>query len=150
MGDTGSMIVGFMLAFFTISFINQVQTDPGSEFWNSVPVMVQAILFFPLLDTLRIFIIRIFVHKTSPFKADRNHIDHRLLDLGYSHIRTTTIILLINLSIIALAFVLKDMNVHLQLVLVSVFGIVLFLVPFFKKIKNKIPIAGKLSPSGDK
>jgi len=150
MGDTGSMIVGFMLAYFTVSFISDVQNNPASDYYASVPVLVQAILFFPLLDTLRIFIIRIFVHKTSPFKADRNHIHHRMLELGYSHIKTTSIILVINLSIIALAFTAKGLNIHIQLILVSGFGIVLFLVPFFKKIKNKIPLEEKLSPSGDK
>ena len=144
------MIVGFMLGYFTISFINQVQTDPLSNFKNSVPILVQAILFFPLLDTLRIFIIRIFVHKTSPFKADRNHIHHRLLEMGFSHLRATTIILLMNLSIIILAFLLIGINIHIQLVCVSVFGIVLFLTPFFKKIKRKMPVINKMSSTADK
>jgi UDP-N-acetylmuramyl pentapeptide phosphotransferase/UDP-N-acetylglucosamine-1-phosphate transferase len=136
MGDTGSMILGFMLAFFTISFINQSQSSPEAIFHNSVPVMVEAILFFPLLDTLRIFMIRIFVHKTSPFKADRNHIHHRLLDLGHSHIRSTTLIVLMNLGIITLALAIKNLEIHVQLVIVSGVGSLLFLMPFLKKIRN--------------
>lgn len=150
MGDTGSMIVGFMLAYFAVNFINEAQTDPTSEFKNSVPILTQAILFFPLLDTLRIFIIRIFIHKTSPFKADRNHIHHRLLDLGYSHVKATLIILAMNISIIALAFALKDLEIHIQLLCISCFGIGLFLIPFLFKIATNGSMAGKLRPSTDK
>ena len=150
MGDTGSMIIGFMLAYFTVSFISQAQTDPYSAFHTSVPVIVQAILFFPLLDTLRIFFIRIFVHKTSPFKADRNHIHHRLLDLGHSQFKATAWILLMNLGIIALAFLLRDLNIYIQLLSVSGFGIFLFAIPFFRKIKKKMPLANKIRTTTDK
>ena len=150
MGDTGSMIVGFMLAYFAVSFISMAQTSPESNFKNSVPIIIQAILFFPLLDTFRILIIRIFVHKTSPFKADRNHIHHRLLDLGYSHLRATTIILLMNLSIIILAFLLTDLEIHIQLVCISGFGIFLFFFPFLKRAKKSRTSIGKMSPTADK
>jgi len=150
MGDTGSLIVGFMLAVFAVSFISysQVQTELGAK--DSSPIVTAAILFFPLMDIFRIFFIRIFIHKTSPFKADRNHIHHRLLDLGYSQLRATTIILLMNLSIIILAFLLKDLEIHIQLICISSFGIFLFLIPFFKKIKKKMPVINKMTPSADK
>ena len=150
MGDTGSMIVGFMLAYFTVSFINAAQTNPDSDFYSSVPVLVEAILFFPLLDTLRIFIIRIFVHKTSPFKADRNHIHHRLLNLGYSHLKATLIIIAMNLGIIGLAFAIKDMEIHIQLLCITGFGVFLFVSPFFQKIKNNNKSINKLRTSSDK
>ena len=79
MGDTGSMIVGFLLAFFTISFINLAQIDDTSKYYRASPALAFALLFYPLIDTLRIFFIRIVIHKTSPFKADKNHIHHKFI-----------------------------------------------------------------------
>ena len=150
MGDTGSMIVGFMLAFFAVSFIADVQTSPTSDFINSAPVIPLAVLFFPLLDTVRIFLIRIFVHKTSPFKADRNHIHHRLLDMGYSHLKATIVIVALNLSVVILALVIKDIEVHLQLACISCFGIFLFLGPFMYKLRRKVTLSGDNLISVDK
>ncbi|MGB5418846.1 MraY family glycosyltransferase [Algibacter sp.] len=83
MGDTGSLIVGFMLAVFAVSYISYVQSNTPIGAKDSSPLIALSILFFPLMDTLRIFFVRIFIYKTSPFLADKNHIHHRLLDLGY-------------------------------------------------------------------
>ena len=135
MGDTGSMIVGFMLAYFAISFISDVQSNSLVDYENSAPVIVCAILFYPLLDTFRIFFIRIFIYKTSPFRADKNHIHHRLLQLGFSHVKASLIISVISLSIIVLTLWLKDININLQVLCVSCFGIFIFLLPFTLKIK---------------
>ncbi len=91
MGDTGSMVVGFLLAFFIISFINMAQNNAASLYHRASPALAIALLFYPLLDTLRIFFIRIVIHKKSPFKADKNHIHHRFIDIGFNHIETTPI-----------------------------------------------------------
>ena len=96
MGDTGSMIVGFLLAFFTISFISQSQTNINSEYFKASPALALAMLFFPLMDTFRIFFIRIFVLKKSPFSADKHHIHHRFIQAGFTHVQTTMFIVLIN------------------------------------------------------
>ena len=137
MGDTGSLIVGFMLAVFAVSYISysQGQTALGAK--DSSPIMAVAILFFPLMDTLRIFFIRIVVHKTSPFLADKNHIHHRLLSLGYSHKQTTVIIIILNALVIGFGFAIANLEIHLQLLLLVGFGLMLFLLPFLKKAKNR-------------
>ncbi|MCK7590218.1 undecaprenyl/decaprenyl-phosphate alpha-N-acetylglucosaminyl 1-phosphate transferase [Subsaxibacter sp. CAU 1640] len=130
MGDTGSMIIGFLLAFFVVKFINYSQTHQGSEFYNSAPVLAFAIVFFPLLDTLRIFLIRVLIHKKSPFVADRNHLHHRFLQLGFTHIRTTVCIVCINAIIILLSYFLRDIDIHIQFVLMLVIGSLLYSVFF--------------------
>jgi hypothetical protein len=68
------------------------------HFWVHVskPVFAISALVYPLLDTLRVFIIRA-LKGQSPFMADRNHIHHKLLDCGYSHIKTVIIIYLFSL-----------------------------------------------------
>ncbi len=135
MGDTGSLIVGFMLAVFAVSYISYSQslTEIGAK--DSSPIIAVAILFYPLIDTLRIFFIRIFVHKTSPFFADKKHIHHRLLSLGYSHKQTTFIIVAINIIIILFAFNLSVLDIHIQLFLILAFGFFMFLIPFMIRSK---------------
>ncbi|WP_225035054.1 MraY family glycosyltransferase [Winogradskyella sp. SM1960] len=137
MGDTGSMIIGFLLAFFTISFINMAQIDETSEYYRASPALAFALLFYPFIDTLRIFFIRIVIHKTSPFKADKNHIHHWFIRIGYSHLMTTIIISSFNFIIVCIAFNLVHLNLNTQIICLLFYGIVLYLMPFgLHKIKN--------------
>ncbi|WP_296384951.1 MraY family glycosyltransferase [Winogradskyella sp.] len=130
MGDTGSMIVGFLLAFFTISFINMAQVDSTSSYYRASPALAFALLFYPLIDTLRIFFIRIVILKTSPFKADRNHIHHKFIKSGFSHKMTTFLIVSINVIIICIAFNLLDLELNTQILCLILYGSVLYLLPF--------------------
>ncbi|NNF86317.1 MAG: undecaprenyl/decaprenyl-phosphate alpha-N-acetylglucosaminyl 1-phosphate transferase, partial [Winogradskyella sp.] len=84
MGDTGSMVVGFLLSFQALAFLelNALETSPFSV--SNGPIMVLAVLSYPIMDTLRVFVLRIRDGR-SPFSADRNHIHHRLLRLGMKH-----------------------------------------------------------------
>lgn len=133
MGDTGSMIVGFLLAFFTISFINMAQVDETSSYHKASPALAFALLFYPLIDTLRIFFIRIVIHKTSPFKADKNHIHHKFVQMGYSHKMTTLIICGTNVLIVVIAFNLLQLNLNTQIICLLGYGSVLYALPFLIK-----------------
>lgn len=138
MGDTGSMIVGFLLAFFTISFINMAQLDKSSAYFKASPALAFALLFYPLIDTLRVFFIRVVIHKTSPFKADKNHIHHKFIEHGYSHLMTTVLISSINVVIIGIAFNLLHLNLNTQIIFLMLYGSALYALPFLlKKIGNK-------------
>ncbi|MCA0151866.1 MraY family glycosyltransferase [Winogradskyella vincentii] len=130
MGDTGSLIVGFLLAFFTISFINMAQSDDQSMYYSDAPALAFALLFYPLADTLRVFFIRIFIHKSSPFKADQNHIHHRFIGIGYNHVKTTISIVSTNFVIILIAFNLTHLVLNIQIFLLLAYGSALYLVPF--------------------
>nr|WP_321231909.1 MraY family glycosyltransferase [uncultured Psychroserpens sp.] len=145
MGDTGSMILGFLLAFFTISFISHSQTNVDSNYFKASPALALAMLFFPLMDTFRIFFIRIFVLKKSPFEADKNHIHHRFIQSGFTHIQTTVLIVLINLIIIIIAFNMLHLNLNTQIGLLFLYGSVLYYIPFvlkrsLNKQSNKIKV----------
>ena len=78
MGDSGSMVIGYLLAYQGIRFLELNLSEASTFTISNGPVLLLAILSFPLLDTLRIFIIRA-RERRSPFDADRNHIHHRLL-----------------------------------------------------------------------
>ncbi len=126
MGDTGSMIIGFLIAFFVVRFIGHSQTHIDSEWRNSAPVMALAIVFFPLLDTLRIFLIRLVIHKKSPFSADQNHLHHRFLQIGFTHFQTTICIVLINLGLVASTYFCRNLDIHFQFILLLILGFLLY------------------------
>ncbi|QJW90746.1 undecaprenyl/decaprenyl-phosphate alpha-N-acetylglucosaminyl 1-phosphate transferase [Spirosoma taeanense] len=92
MGNTGSLIIGFMLAFFAVRFVNlnaSFRFEP-TAFFNA-PIIAIVILIVPIFDTLRVFLVRILAGR-SPFSADRNHMHHILLDNGLSHIQATALL----------------------------------------------------------
>ena len=80
MGDSGSLVIGFIIAYCAIKICNLPIDAEGTI----SPVFVLCILAYPSVDTLRVFIVRIFAGK-SPFSADRNHIHHILVDKDFNH-----------------------------------------------------------------
>jgi UDP-GlcNAc:undecaprenyl-phosphate GlcNAc-1-phosphate transferase len=85
MGDTGSLIVGYLLSIFAVEFLSLnvgYLHDPNAYF--NAPIIVLVLLIVPIFDTLRVFIVRI-VKGGSPFIADRNHMHHILIDSGLNH-----------------------------------------------------------------
>lgn len=109
MGDTGALVVGLLLSFLTIKFINinyALPEDNPVRFASSIGTAVM-IMIIPIFDTLRVIILRL-RRLQSPFRADKNHLHHQFLKLGLSHSRTVIIIAGIHLFFLALAFVLKS------------------------------------------
>lgn len=106
MGDTGSLFIGLISVVMAIKLIELNKYPPvGIPQLASAPAIIVAILIGPIFDTLRVFILRI-ANGVSPFIADRNHIHHRILRLGYTHIQTTIILggLSIVNTVLAFAF----------------------------------------------
>lgn len=99
MGDSGSLFIG---AFVFVMAMKCVETDPrllGG--WNdqaSSVVFTLSVLAYPLVDTLRVFSLRILRGK-SPFTPDRNHIHHQLIDSGYGHTFTALYLYLVVLLV---------------------------------------------------
>lgn len=143
MGDSGSMFLGFLLAYQAISFLSVNQMPETLFNVSNAPIMVLAILVYPILDALRVCILRL-AKGHSPFKADRNHIHHKLLDCGFSHLKSTLIIALCNIFVIQMAFVLSDLYLTVQLYIISVVLPLVCLFPFLivqrnGKIKIEVP-----------
>jgi hypothetical protein len=97
---------------------------------NNAPIVSFGILFIPLFDTLRVMGIRMMKGK-SPFTADRNHIHHRILRLGFTHLQTTLILMFINGCFILLVFSLQNLDVHMLMLLIFSLGIVKSLIPAY-------------------
>lgn len=135
LGDTGSLLLGLLIAIQVIQYNEFALTTTPQETAFS-PIFSLAILATPLADMIRVFAVRI-INGKSPFAPDLGHIHHRLLKLGFSHFASTIIIVLTNCLIISLAFAFRFLNKHLLMgLLILVIFFLLQLPDFFLKRKN--------------
>lgn len=128
MGDTGSLVLGTIIAILTIHF-NIYQPDPNIA-KHGLPALSIAIIIVPLVDTTRVFFIRI-LQKRSPFSPDKNHIHHNLLQLnGDNHLVTSFIIITVNGLIILFSFLYIDqIGDNLMLIILLILGFLLAGIP---------------------
>lgn len=135
MGDTGSLTLGYMVAFLAVHY--SMEGDlPVDNVQIAPPIIIAwSVLFVPLFDTVRVMCVR--ASKGKPvFSPDRNHIHHKLLDLGYSHQKVTLTLGCCGLFILFFNILLKDfININLLLVLNLTTG-VLFNMYLSKKQKE--------------
>ncbi|MGN0186601.1 MAG: glycosyltransferase family 4 protein [Paludibacteraceae bacterium] len=129
MGDSGSLLLGFMISWFVFRFmcLNAEGAIPEVYQVQAAPAVAFCILFVPLFDTLRVMMTRIKKHK-SPFSADRNHIHHLLLSLGLQHRQVTCVLFGVSLLFVALAYVGRSWRNEMLLFVAFVVGIALILV----------------------
>ncbi len=134
MGDTGSLIVGFVISILTLKFLAlrpTAYTDLPFLLENA-PIIAISILIVPLFDTARVFAIRI-ANKKGPFSPDRNHTHHVLIDYwGLTHKQASFIIGCFNLLFVMLFIVLGSTAKNFGMVLMLV-SVVLFLGYIFFK-----------------
>jgi UDP-N-acetylmuramyl pentapeptide phosphotransferase/UDP-N-acetylglucosamine-1-phosphate transferase len=125
MGDTGSMLLGFLLAFTSICFIDifidKKLPDVPRYHLQSAPVVAVAILILPIVDTLNVIIIRL-INKRSPFDADKNHIHHKLLKLNLTHRRSSFYIIMYYLFVVTIAYYFRHIDVNLLLLIILFLG----------------------------
>ena len=101
MGDTGALVVGFLLAVFSLRILELQPLEAFVGFYpKNAPLFILSVLIIPVLDTARIIVIRL-SNGQRPWHADRSHMHHVLLDLGYSHKEATA--RLIGLQVLAIA-----------------------------------------------
>jgi UDP-GlcNAc:undecaprenyl-phosphate/decaprenyl-phosphate GlcNAc-1-phosphate transferase len=140
MGDTGSMLIGMMLAYAPIqsfasldpnilTFYNSSTQHPINRFPTFLPLILPiAIWLIPYAD-LVLAVIRRVAAGQSPFAADRKHLHHRLQNLGHSHRRTVLLMYLWTALFAGGLVGLSQLHISLVwLVLVTVFMVVALLV----------------------
>lgn len=106
MGDCGSLTLGYIAAFLLLQLA--ARNNSAQQPVQLTLVTLMSIVFVPLFDTLRLFIQRLW-RGNSPFLADRNHIHHKLLRLGYSQRKSLRIILSLQVFFIVSNFLLASM-----------------------------------------
>lgn len=131
MGDTGSLLIGFFVAVFAVRFMEANAHEAlvcDCLSMSSAPAVTLGILIVPIIDTLRVFFRRI-SRGQSPFAADKSHVHHRLLTLGFNHLQITLSIGTINLLFILFSFWLKDFGTVRLLALNLLLGWIIFQSP---------------------
>ncbi|WP_030246427.1 MULTISPECIES: MraY family glycosyltransferase [unclassified Streptomyces] len=147
MGDSGSMLIGLVLAASAVSVTGQLDVEALNVNLGGDRETTHAMLpvFIPLLMPLTIIavpaadLILAIVRRTwrgqSPFAADRGHLHHRLLEIGHSHSRAVLIMYfwsaLIAFGALAYSVNSASMWIVLGVVFLSAIGLILLLLPRF-------------------
>ncbi len=145
MGDSGSLVVGAIICVLAISVINLPELINGKTLTNIVvpdwlasvnkPVLVMSILVYPLIDTIRVFTIRV-IKGTSPFLADRNHIHHRLITLGLNHSKAVLTLYLYNIIVVLSTVLINSKSPTLSFLVAVSIAFTLMAIPFLIKAKK--------------
>lgn len=134
MGDTGSLTLGFLLAFMILRIAKYppaVEIVPGG-----LILLVLSALFIPLFDAFKVMVVRIAKGK-GPFSPDRNHIHHKLIDLGFSKKKAVCLIVLTGaLLVVANWILLWYLDCNVLLILDLSFGVLVNLF-IYRRIKRK-------------
>ena len=122
MGDGGAMLIGLIIAILSLQFISSAPFSKVHAIAAS-PVIGFGFILLPMMDTLRVFSIRMLKGR-SPFSPDRNHIHHLLLDRGISHRGVSFISVLICVFFIIVSY-------YFSFTLGSTFGIIALIALFY-------------------
>ena len=98
MGDAGSQLLGFIAV--TLSLAVTSRTLQIS------PILPLLIIGLPIIDTLSVMVHRIIDWK-SPFIADKNHLHHKLMSLGFYHSESVILIYTIHAMLVCYAFIFR-------------------------------------------
>ncbi len=114
MGDGGSQFIGYTLGFLTVVLTQEVNQALS-------PALPLLLLGLPIADILAVFAQRIY-HRMNWFRASRNHIHHRLLDLGLHHYESVVVIYSVQaLLVLCAVLMLYESDV---IILVTYLGVV--------------------------
>ena len=83
LGDAGSLFLGTLISIYIFHVLGQ-EFHLKVNFESNKPLLAISLIIYPLVDLLRVFVIRV-KKKKSPFNPDQNHIHHGLLKRGVNH-----------------------------------------------------------------
>ncbi len=131
LGDSGSLTIGLIICVLAIKMVSYDVSLIQNQFILKIskPIFAMSVLVYPLIDTLRIFIYRS-VRGLSPFSADRNHLHHRLMDIGFGHRKTAIVLYIVNIFIIGLSLSLTYINPNYTFMIVGGTTLFLALLPY--------------------
>lgn len=115
MGDTGSQFLGFITACLSV-LVTQSATCAVS------PALPLLILGLPVLDTIMVMTIRL-IQGRSPFSPDRNHLHHQIIALGFYHNEAVAIIYVLQIILLAAAFILRFAHDGMLIGIYSIFAL---------------------------
>lgn len=141
-GDGGALVMGFIMSIFIMNILSThyVYNETLNSDIGIIPFCL-SVLSIPVFDCVRVMSQRI-LRGVSPFNADKTHLHHMFISLGFSHIGTTMSILSLNMLIVICWYISyrlgASINVQLYLVLCMsiLFTFVLYSIVEYKKEKE--------------
>lgn len=93
MGDSGSMLLGLVLAAATVSGVGRTDVPTNPDFAAlAIPVMIPLLVLAVPITDVALAVIRRLRRGRAIFRPDKEHIHHRLLEIGHSH-RTAVLLM---------------------------------------------------------
>lgn len=130
MGDTGSLVLGFVIAVLCVQLMKRNAITP-SPIVPNIYVFTLGLVLIPVFDSLRVFSIRLWKGQ-SPFSPDKTHIHHLITREGFSHGFATRILCIIHGFILILVYWIKNIQPEYQLLVML--GLMLLLILVFLNI----------------
>lgn len=144
MGDSGSLFIGALTYAIAVKCIETTEIMLTADFKGvSPPIFAMSVLAYPLVDTLRVFTIRILAG-VSPFAADRNHIHHRLIDKGFTHAQTALILYLVCLIVPLICFYFRGVNPDIAFPCMFLISVGIVHATLLLPLKKKNPIVAQV------
>ena len=127
LGDSGSLSLGFLFSYFFTMYYNKEIINFSDQ--------IYLYMFLPGLDLMRLYLFRL-AKKKSPFKPDRNHLNHYFLE-SYGYIKTLAIILLFIAIPVIIDFFLN------KTLIINILSLLLYLYLIFFKFKGNFNLIKK-------
>lgn len=123
MGDSGSLTIGFILGFL---FVKYSMDNPNvMPYRKDGLLLAYTLLIVPCFDVVRVILIRLY-HKKPLFDADKNHIHHRLMQVGFNQHKTLLIILSLSIFFIIMNMILNHYIYATYIVIIDAIIYILF------------------------
>lgn len=142
LGDTGSLFIGFLIAAIVINILSKdYNKDLNMSYISNLPLLIISALFVPVFDSIRVFVIRL-QNNRNPFRPDRTHIHHVILDsYKLSHRKTSFYIVSTNAFILLfMGFITEYCNHLISLVFLLVISTVFAVI--LHKLRMRLPNKG--------
>src|SRR5688572_28753298 len=143
MGDTGSLILGFVIAVLCVRLL-QVNASVSNPILTHAPMFVLGIVLIPVFDTLRVFALRIWKGE-SPFEADKSHIPHLLTNQGFSHVFAIRVIYFIHAFILIEVYLLQA--IKQEFILLFLVAFMLFVTVMLRNMRVFVRKSNKTNPA---
>ena len=101
LGDAGTMPFGLLVSYFVTHAIGDgCVAERASLYGQSMVAFSLAVLSLPVFDAIRVMFTRV-ISGSSPLLADKTHLHHLFIAIGFGHLTTTLCELVLNLIVIA-------------------------------------------------
>ncbi len=153
-GDSGSMLIGLMLSAAAVSAAGRADPQTLSSLGGVLPLTLPlliplAVLGIPLVD-LMLAVLRRTRARRSPFSPDKQHLHHRLLEIGHSQRRAVLTMYLwsglLAFGTVAIAITRQTIPVLIAMAVLAVIAVVLSRLPGIGQARTARPSPGAQRP----